>query len=87
MEQVDALGRAGTLIHFTYEVGKDWRIACMPNMIEFYRTMYHPSYQRSNDTRAVTCSACKESPVFKKAQDAIDAVVKRGPIRGAQASH
>ncbi len=75
MDQLRPDGSTITLIHFTHEVdgvptgkedlpGKEWRIACMPGMVEFHQTNYHPNYHRSNDVRAVTCPACKKSGTF-----------------------
>lgn len=73
MEQLDAFGVAKTIIHFTYQQGEQWRIACMPNMVEFHETPYHKNYQRSNDPRAVTCPSCKKSQALLEAQRGIDA--------------
>ncbi len=57
-----------TVIHLTYRPDSkaDWRIACMPNVTEFATAAHHHNYLRSNDTRAVTCSACKGTDVFKR---------------------
>ena len=79
MEQILADGSVITLVHFvsmaTVPPRDDepegppvqrWQIACMPNMVEFHQTPYHPNYQRTNDPRAVSCSACKASSVFKR---------------------
>lgn len=77
-------GDVVTLIHFTHEMllppmeGDGLplvqeRIACMPNMTEFHATKHHPNYQRSNDTRAVTCPACKKSEVYREAKKSLDA--------------
>lgn len=79
MEQISSNGQLITLIHFTYTVGlgEDWRIACMPNMTEFHQTPYHPNYQRSNDTRAVTCPACIKTSIFKESQRALEVGLKR----------
>lgn len=73
MDQILATGGTVTLVHFTYPVGDGWRIGCMPNMTEFHSTSYHPNYQRSNDTRAVTCKDCKNSANYKVAADALAA--------------
>jgi len=73
-------GAVITLIHFTYPLGDEWRIACMPSMTEFHTTPYHPSYARSNDTRAVNCSACEKSVEFHNAQTALR-VALRNPSR------
>jgi len=77
MNQILPSGEFVTLIHLTYSVAKQdfsenvveetpWRIACMPNMREFHTTPYHPAYQRTDDPRAVTCPACKETDVFNQ---------------------
>lgn len=65
MEQIGAHGQTITLIHYVYQVDPE-RIACMPNMIEFHSTPYHPNYQRTNDARAVTCPACKRTEAYKQ---------------------
>ncbi len=67
MEQVGAHGQTITLIHFVHRVDPE-RIACMPNMTEFHSTPYHPNYQRTNETRAVTCPACRQSEQYKQAR-------------------
>lgn len=78
MEQVLYTGNAITLVHLVSEVltppldeepegppTRGWRIACMPRMEELHQTAYHPNYQRTDDPRAVSCPACKESLAFK----------------------
>lgn len=80
MDQILATGGSVTLIHYTHAVGGNWRIACMPNMVEFHVTLYHPNYQRSDDVRAVSCPACKKTAAFTGAQDALTAAL-RGPAR------
>lgn len=66
MNQLTADGQEVTLIHYVYDRGnRDWRIACMPNMREFHQTLYHPSYQRTNDHRGVTCPQCLSSSILK----------------------
>lgn len=88
MEQILPGGQVITLIHFVSEimappVGTEgapvlqWRIACMPNMTEFGTTPYHKNHMRSDDVRAVTCTACKKSIAFKKAQDTLEAAIQR----------
>ena len=85
MEQVGPQGQVTTLVHFTREAVvppgdgapegppvSGWCIACMPNMREFHRTLYHPSYQRSNDVRAVTCPACKKTTTFQERLRALE---------------
>jgi hypothetical protein len=67
MEQVLQDGGTVTLVHFVFETEPE-QIACMPNMIEFHLTQYHPTYHRSNDTRAVTCPACKRTDIFKRTE-------------------
>lgn len=57
---------------------KQWRIACMPNMTEFHETPYHPHYQRTDDIRAVTCPACKNSLAFKEIKETSEKILKRG---------
>lgn len=66
MDQIDARGRTTTLIHYVFQVDPE-RIACMPNMTEFHSTAYHPNYQRSNSTAAVTCPGCRATDAFKRA--------------------
>ncbi len=80
MNQIDALGNSITIIHFTHDLNGEWRIACMPGMVEFHRTPYHPAYARSNDVRAVTCPQCKKSGIFQEHTRALDS--HRGPARG-----
>ena len=58
-------------IHLTYlpnglNESDYWRIACMPHVTDFSTTAHHPNYLRSNDTRAVTCSACKATAIFRE---------------------
>lgn len=73
VNQMQPSGHYVTLIHFVYPTSDasppDWRIACMPNMVEFHSTPYHPNYQRSDDPRAVSCPACKRTEVYKKSRD------------------
>lgn len=67
MDQVDAFGRTMTLVHFVFQAEPE-RIACMPGMQEFHATPHHPNYQRTNDPRAVSCSACKKTDSYKQAR-------------------
>lgn len=80
MQQLDATGRQVTLIHFvttapsvpsaTNAQGAPTTrecVACMPNMVEFGKTMYHPVVLRTNDPRAATCPQCKKTDVFLRA--------------------
>jgi hypothetical protein len=67
VEQVLPTGQSFTLIHFVFQVNPE-RVACMPNMIDFGRTKYHPVVRRSNATAAVTCFACKKTDQYKKAK-------------------
>ena len=67
MDQIGPTGQVITLIHFTYEVSGQWHIACMPNMLEFHKTLYHPAYERTNDHRAVTCPQCEKTAVYEEA--------------------
>lgn len=73
MDQILPGGGSITLIHLVYalsdESPPDYRIACMPNMLEFHATPYHPAFHRSNDARAVTCPACKRTEIYKKATE------------------
>lgn len=68
MDQVDARGKSLTIIHYVFQADPE-RIACMPNMVEFHQTAYHPNYQRSNHTAAVTCPACKMTDYYKRARE------------------
>lgn len=80
MDQVLDMGGMTTLVHFTYclpDTDEEWRIACMPNAIEFCQTQYHPNYQRTNDVRAVNCLACEQTPIFKKHKDELDNALRR----------
>ena len=65
MDQVDARGASKTLIHYVISVNPD-KIACMPNMTDVHSTAYHPSDQRTNESRAVTCPACMKTASFIK---------------------
>lgn len=67
MDQILPSGASITIIHFTYDVGGEWRIACMPNMVEFHETQYHRNYLRSNEPRAVSCPQCNKTETFKVA--------------------
>lgn len=80
MQQLTPTGQFINIIHFMTMVSvpplnedgppvPQWRIACMPNMVEFHQTMYHPNYQRTDEPRAATCPACKKTPVFLKAME------------------
>lgn len=81
MNQILPSGEFITLVHLVHSVEKSekdftenagegdiplWKIACMPNMREFHSTQYHPNYQRTDDYRAVTCPACKETDAYKQ---------------------
>lgn len=60
-------------IHLTYrpnglDEGQDWLIACMPHVTDFRSTTHQPNYLRSNDTRAVTCEACKRTAIYREVQ-------------------
>ena len=90
MDQVSATGRTITLVHFVSEVippldntehkeslVTQWRISCMPNMIEFHATSYHPNYQRTDDVRAVSCPQCMKSLAFRQAQERLNTAVLR----------
>lgn len=65
--------RTTNAIHFISSITgldtPDWRIACMPNMVEFHRTKYHLAYQRSDDPRAVNCPACKKTEAYRIAAE------------------
>lgn len=79
MEQVTATGGTVTLVHFLYDLSADgtahqWRIACMPNMVEFHSTPYHPNYQRTDEARAVSCPACRRTAEYKRAVEALKAM-------------
>lgn len=83
MDQILGTGHTVTLVHFTYQhrqegsTKDEWRIACMPNMTEMHKTKYHPAYHRSNDTRAVSCPACKKTSVFEQTHIALGALLDR----------
>jgi hypothetical protein len=71
-----------TLVHLVFPTkqppnGDDWRIACMPNMTEFYQTASHPNYQHTPDPRAVTCPQCKQTAVFAARGALVGMVVGR----------
>lgn len=70
MAGIATLGGTHT-IHLTYrptglDEGAEWKIACMPEVTDFKTTAFHPNYLRSNDTRAVTCQACKATKIFSE---------------------
>lgn len=71
MNQITSQGQEFTLIHFSSTESGTERIACMPNMVEFHQTMYHPVVQRSDDPRGVTCPACKKSGMYVAANQRI----------------
>ncbi len=63
MDQIGADGKPVTVIHFVHRLDgvdkeQDWRIACMPNMVEFHRTPYHPN---SSVMRGLTSATQAES--------------------------
>lgn len=60
---INADGTVVTLVHFEC----DGKIACMPGMVEFHRTEYHPNVIRTNEPRAVKCPMCERSTVFREA--------------------
>lgn len=67
MDQVLPNGRTFTVIHLvTQPNGEDWRIACMPNMVEFHSTPYHPHYPRTDQAQAVTCPSCKNTDAYRQ---------------------
>jgi hypothetical protein len=70
MSQITTLGGDYT-VHLTFlprglDEGGVWLIACMPNITDFRTTSHHPNYLRSDDPRAVTCPACKNTTTFKE---------------------
>lgn len=68
MQQINQFGQVVTLIHLAIVVqGDKRRLACMPGLAELHETTGHPSMQRSDDPRAVTCPACKRSALFVEA--------------------
>lgn len=71
MDQVDQYGRQFTLIHLVFPLSNEspaeWRVACMPNMVELHRTNHHQHHQRTDSWQAVTCPACKRSDVYRAA--------------------
>lgn len=90
MNQLLPSGNSVTLIHFVSKMmvpptdsepegppSGQWRIACMPNMVEFHQTLYHPAYHRTDDPRAVTCPACMKSTAFKESKKNLDEVLGR----------
>lgn len=52
------------VIHFTYQEGNVYYVACMPGVTELHKTKAHPTFMRSNDPRAVSCPACKKTRIF-----------------------
>ena len=65
MDQLTQYGKVITLVHFVHQTSPE-RIACMPGMEDLHKTDHHPSVQRSDDYRAVTCPACKRTEVFMR---------------------
>jgi hypothetical protein len=46
-----------------------WKLACSPNLTEMHAQASRPfPYHRSDDPRAVTCPACKDTEAFKDAE-------------------
>ncbi len=78
MDQIGADGRVTTLVHLMHNISGEWRVACMPNMVEFHRTPYHPEVTRTDDRRAVTCPACKRSAIFKASAEVAGGGAKAG---------
>lgn len=83
MEQITGMGEKISLIHFIYMsnpqggLGEGWRIACMPNMREFHATAYHTHYERTDETRAVTCPGCKNTEIFKTKKQALENLLRK----------
>jgi hypothetical protein len=74
MEQVNSFGQRITLIHFVYPTGEPVqpiRLACMPDLTVFHKTLQHPAFLRTDDPRGVTCAACKRTIAFKDAASRI----------------
>ena len=71
MAEITSLGGGQAVIHLTYlpEGSTVWRIACMPEVSDFTTSAAQPNYLRSNDTRAVTCQACKKTAIHKRVQE------------------
>ena len=77
-DQILSNGQLLTTIHFVYWddnfQGGSWRLACIPNVTEFHKTQHHENYQRTNDTRATTCPACKRTVIYAEHQRRIEGV-------------
>lgn len=68
MSQILPSGSMITVIHFTYKVGNDYRLACMPNMTNLHVTVGgRPAYQRTNEKAAVTCPGCRKTHAYLSA--------------------
>ena len=79
MEQINELGQSVTVVHWMMDTPNGMRVACMPNMVEFHATAYHPPVNRTDDVRASNCRACKKTAEFKSAVERLEAAL-RGPI-------
>lgn len=64
-------GELVTTIHFAFQTNPT-KLACMPNMVEFGETVYHPVVPHTNDVRAATCPSCKKSDVYKRSLDILN---------------
>lgn len=77
-------------VHYTYEAllpptnsqpegppVMSWRIACMPGTTDFQMVAHHQIYNRTNEVRAVTCQMCKQTKIFKDAQENAEALLRK----------
>lgn len=68
MGPINTITSTTTPIHFIADMGGKVRLVCMPNVVEFHATREHHHHLHTNDPRAVTCPACKKTPIFIKAK-------------------
>lgn len=60
VDHITQTGQTIILIHLMH----GGRVACMSGLTEMHETTGHPTIQRTDDPRAVTCPMCKRSSVF-----------------------
>lgn len=80
MEQLQRDGSLINVVHYAYVtegLGGGERVACMPTMrlgqqVTPFPGALTPTYMRSNDTRAVTCPACRKTHAFSEANGGVD---------------
>lgn len=87
-EMVGPRGDVMTVVHFMCDIVTppldhegppipQLRVACMPNMVEFGLTAYHPVVHRTDDPRAANCPHCKRTEHYKRAVERLNAATAK----------